>query len=235
MEPHKNSKSKADKKSRVPPVEDKGGSPPAPSKKQKVSAIVSQPSKNAWQLKGESLQGDFVCFFLQKSLASKLNQQPFIRNLLVRLQKNEELRLGDMGILFFATRRALDNEAMPSAPNQDDRWCMFLSREENVGTIGDWLETVEARLNDPTVSDNKDIFRWKVTFTCTSWGNHTTVRCLQDVILDNDVARIVTAIHDLTQPKNRMNMESLPLQNYFHTNEEGVGIVQRHLATILDE
>jgi hypothetical protein len=237
MEPHKNSKSppeKPDKKSKTSPMKDKGSSQP-PVKKLKVSTVINQVPRSAWQIKGETLRGGFLCFFLQKSLASKLNQQPFIRQLLVRLQKDEQLRLTDMGILFFATRRGPDGQALPSAPNQDDGWCMFLSREQDVGTIGEWLETVEERLNHTTVSENKDIFRWKVTFTCTSWGNQTMVRCLQDVIPDNDVARITTAIHDLTKPKNRMNMENLPLRDYFHTNEEGVQIVQQHLDTILDE
>ena len=112
---------------------------------------------------------------------------------------------------------------------------MFISREEDVGPIGEWLEAVEQCLNKPSISDNKDVFRWKVSFTCTSWGNQTNMRCLQDVILDGDVARIVTAIYDLIQPKNRMNITNLPLEKYFHTKAEGVTIVQQHLATILDE
>lgn len=214
-------------------MKDKGVSQP-PTKKIKVCTAISQPSKNAWQIKGERLRGGFLCFFLQKSLASKLTQQPYIRNLLTKLQNNQQLRL-DMGILFFASRKGLDGEALPSAPNQDDKWCMFVTRESDVGMIDEWLDNVESRLNDPTVSDNKDIFRWKVTFTCTSWGNHPTIRSLQDVIVDDDVARIVTAIHDLTKPRNRSNMANLPLEDYFHTNEEGVGIVHRHLALILDE
>jgi len=237
MDGKKNSKSspeKQDKKSKLPPMKDKGSSQP-PQKKFKVSTIISQPNKSAWQIKGEPLRGKFLCFFLQKSISSKLSQQPFIRNLLLKLQKDAQLRVADMGILFFATRRGPDDKALPSAPNQDDGWCMFVSNEQDVGTIGDWLEVVEQRLNEPTVSDNKDIFRWKVSFTCTSWGHQTNARCLQDVIIDGDVARIVTAVHDLTKPRNRMNMNTLPLENYFRTKEEGVEIVQQHLATILDE
>ena len=122
---------------------------------------------------------------------------------------------------------------MPSGLVQDDGWCMFVSREEDVGTLEEWLETVEQCLNSSTISENKEIFKWKVTFACTSWGNQTTIRCLQDVILNSEVAQIVTAIHELTKPKNRINITELPLRDYFHTNEEGVDIVQQHLATIL--
>jgi hypothetical protein len=181
------------------------------------------------------LVGNFLCFYIQKSIASKKNEQPFIRNLLVRLQNDDKLRVEEMGIIFFSTRRGPDDQALPAGPTQDDGWCMFVSRQEDVGSLQDWLETVEQRLNDTEVSDNKDIFRRKVTFSCTSWGNHTNTRCLQDVIIDSDVARMVTGIYDLTKPKNRMNITNLPLQTYFHTKDEGVRIVQQYIDTLLDE
>jgi hypothetical protein len=143
--------------------------------------------------------------------------------------------VADLGLIYTGTRRGPDDEVLRSGPNQDDGWTMFVSQEADVGSIGQWLDAVEKRLNDDDISNDKDIFRWKVSFTVTSWGNHTPLRCLQDVIIDSEVADIVAGTYDLTKPQNQMNLRTLPLHNYFHTQEVGVQILQQHLDSILDE
>jgi hypothetical protein len=232
--PDKPDKPHQGKQNKLPPTNGNGGNQPT-RKKFKVSAQLNQPSKKAWQIKGENLGGGMLTFYLQKSIASKVIEQPFVRNLLGRLQKDEQLRVADMGILHFATRRGPDGAAMPSGPNQDDGWTMFVTQTDHVGSIGDWLEVVEQRLNDHDISECKDLFKWTVFFSCTSWGNRAQMHCLQDVIIDSDVARIVTGIHALTKPKNRENLGILPLDDYFHTHQEGLEILQGYLDSILEE
>jgi hypothetical protein len=208
----------------------------SPRKKYKVSSLaVAQPNKKAWQIKGESLRGGLLCFYLQKSIATGQNQQPFIRNLIQRLQKEQELRLAEMGIIFFASRRGPDGEALLSNPDQDDAWTLFLSRGEDVGSLQDWLDVVESRLNEDDLSENKNVFKWPVCFSVTSWGQHKQVRCLQDVIIDTDVGRIVTGLQDLTKPKNRINLTKLPIEDYFHSKDEGMDIIKDYLDIILED
>ena len=208
---------------------------PSPQRKHfKASMLVQPINTSAWQIRGEKLEGGWLCLYFQKSIRSNQVEQPYVRNFLTHVSRNAELREEELGIAYVATRRAPDGEPLVSNPGRtSDGWTMFIAMEENVECLNVWLEAVASRMNEKDITANQAYFKWSPKFAVTSWGAQSgKVRCLQDVIVDTDVLHLVTAVHDLTKPVNRINLENLPLHKYFIDADNGLALVREHLHSL---
>lgn len=205
-------------------------------KKFKISTQISQPNRGAWQIKGFNIEGGLLGFYIQKSLNSGSEEQPFLRNLLSKLQRYPYLRQQELGILYIGTRVDEDGDQLvANAGHQDSEWHLFIASETDVGALQQWLDTVCNRLNEDDIAGNDKVFKWKVTFTVTSWGNDTaTPKKLNEVIKHDEVVDIVIGLHNLALPHNRGKaLDSLPLHNYFVSQADGKNAIKEHFDMLL--
>jgi hypothetical protein len=144
----------------------------SPRKKFKIQA---RPSFNlkAWQIKGEELNGEILCFYVQKSINSKLPEQPYLRLLISKLLASATLRQEDLAIFHVGARLGSDGESMPPTDNlagQGLPWSLFFAQKSVVSSLREWLAAVQDRLNEDDIRLNPQLFRFAPVFQVTSFG-----------------------------------------------------------------
>ena len=102
----------------------------SPVKKFRKSFKVStkrQVNTKAFQIKGQSCEGNLLTFYFKKSLNCEKDEQPYVRELYRRILLDEELREKDLGISLIASRRGPDGEPLPPAQTMSQKGKFFCS------------------------------------------------------------------------------------------------------------
>jgi hypothetical protein len=197
----------------------------------------------AFQIKGEELQGGILTAYFQKSINSEKVEQPYDRELVRKIETDTELRECDLGISLLSSRRTspTDNTLLPPNPALVARglkWHVFIANKSDVGSLQQWLQAVEARLNEDDIRCNEKLFKYAPTFQVTSWGTKFsmdgTFRTLQHLVPDEEVYQIVTQLHELSNPYKRISVDTLPFGTYFVDPQKGKESLLSYLETTFD-
>ena len=189
--------------------------------------------KVAWQIRGQRCSHEIYVAYLQKGV-NRAAEEPYVRNLVQHLRRNPQVRQELFGIDSIVTRRGPDGNFLPRAPYARDGWNLFVARGAVVGVYEEWLENLEVRLNTPEYSGNADLFLYSPTFKVTSYGPNEQ-KVSQTVMLDKDVCDLVINTFDLTNPQNRINMATVPFEDFFLNRQAGIDLVNQKLSTLLGE
>ena len=145
----------------------------------------------------------------------------------------------ELGISWIASRKGNDGELLPATMAvPESEWSVFISREEDVGSVATWMYTVCDRLNEDGIAADTTLFKYKVAFTVTSFGSpqkQGRVKKFQEMVTDADAVDIVVGIHDLNNPHNRGKaMDSIDSTQYFETQKIGIDLVTDHFNSMLE-
>ena len=199
----------------------------SPRKKFKITGGTTI-NKSAWQIKGEHVNC-FNVFYIQKSLQSSTEEQPFLTKWLYKVDRNMEKIGEEMGVFYVGSRRDKETgEPMNATAKTDEPWRIFVANSCDVGKIQDWLNEVCVYMNSEEVAKDQNLFKYKPTFAVTSWGDATVTKKIQDVLPDNDVLKLLAAKYDLANPYNRM--VKIEYDDYFHDGTVGHNLMDNFIA-----
>lgn len=186
-------------------------------KRYKIDFGVTTPKRNAMQLRGMPLKGGLLSFFFRSSEASGENSQPFVLNLFKRLERDPELMKDELGIALIGSRVDDNGDHLPASDEYPESvWHLCITREEDVGSMESWLNTVKARLNKNDIANDKTIFKYSPLFDIGSYGTKAKPKLLEEVISRDQLVEFVRALHNLDLPHNRAdNFETVPFHLYF--------------------
>lgn len=200
-------------------------------KKFKITTRVGQPNKRAWQIRGFKIQQGMLGFFFQKSIGSGLEEEPFLKEFLSKLERSEELRETDLGIAFTGVRADEDGSIIPgNSKIPGSEWSLFIAFEKDAGSIQDWLDVVCKRMNDDDIAANHSYFKWNVSFTVTSWGDADKVPKLCDVMTSESAAELVAGLFNIDKEDAEDGIsKEIDLSKYFKDHESGEEAIKEHV------
>lgn len=201
-------------------------------KKFKITTMINQPNRSAWQIKGIRLKHGLLGFYIQKSINTELEEQPFLFNLVSKMQRYPYFRQQELGVLYMGPRADADGNLIPATSDHpNSEWYLFLAAEKDVGTIETWLEAVCNRLNEDDIAGNDAIFKWKVAFDVTHWGgNGEPTKKLCEVLPLDNASEMVAGLHGLTSLSGSAEaLDSIDLDHYFEDSKTGKAAIIEHL------
>lgn len=204
----------------------------ADGKRFKITTRVGQANHRAWQIRGFKIQNGMNGCYFKKSLSTGLDEEPYLKEFYSKVERYEELREEDLGIAYTGVRADSDGNLIPASQNHPgSEWTIFISFEKDVGTIQDWLDVVCKRMNKDDIAANKDLFKWKVAFTVTGWGDETKHPKLHEVMAIENVVELVVGLHQIENSSNlNKDMDKLDLSKYFSSHKDGKSAIEDYFA-----